>query len=63
LYLGCHILTPIFLLLPFHERDFLSRQTVQVIYQPVNLRVRGVNLALRNGLLRGRLDAIVGRPL
>ena len=38
-----------------NKRDFLSRQTVQVIHQPVNLRVRRVNLALENGLLRGRL--------
>ena len=28
-------------------------QTVQVIHQPVTLRIRRVNLALVNGLLRG----------
>lgn len=39
----------------FHDGDFLGRQAVQVIHQPVNLRVRRVNLALENRLLRFRL--------
>lgn len=56
MYPACHILTPVFLLLPFHQRDFLTSQTtVQVIYQPVNLRVRRLNPALESCLLRDRL--------
>lgn len=39
----------------FYNGDFLGRQAVQVVHQPVNLRVRRVNLALDDGLLRGRL--------
>jgi hypothetical protein len=44
------------LVLPFDYGDFLSRQAVQVIHQPVNLRVRRVNLALdgRPFMQRGR---------
>jgi len=53
-YSDFRLLTPAFLLLPLHERDFLSRQAVQVIHQPVNLCVRRINLALNNGLLRRR---------
>jgi len=39
---------------PLDNRDFLRGQAVQVIHQPVNLRVRRVNLTLDNGLLRDR---------
>ncbi len=38
----------------FDQRDFLSRQAVEVLHKPVNFRVRGVNLALHKRLLRAR---------
>jgi hypothetical protein len=37
------------------DRDFLRGEAVEVIHQPVNRRVGGVNLTLDNGPLRFRL--------
>src|SRR5205823_1316085 len=37
----------------FHDLDLRRRQPVQIIHQPVDLRVRRGNLTLEDGLLRG----------